>query len=160
MREVRKAVKSGKTVAVVIAPNIDLEQAESEALEEQITGILDASSASAVPVVFALSRKRLGEIWGFRKRMSAVAILDAGGCDELLARVLALARQGRARWESARDGGGGARVPAPAAPAADAVPSAAGAPSARVPPQTAPVAQAAAAASSAQDDDNDDDALL
>jgi hypothetical protein len=119
-------------------------------------------------VVFALSRKRLGEIWGFRKRMSAVAILDAGGCDALLARVLALARQGRARWESARDGGGGgadgdrgargaAAPAAPTAPAAGATPPAAGAPT---PPGTAPVPQAGTAASSAQDDDNDDDALL
>jgi hypothetical protein len=32
-----------------------------------------------VPVVFALTRKKLGEVYGFRKRMSAIALLEVGG---------------------------------------------------------------------------------
>ncbi|KAI8475852.1 MAG: hypothetical protein J3K34DRAFT_16930 [Monoraphidium minutum] len=160
MREVRKAVRSGGALAVVIAPNIDVEQAESEALEEQISGILGASAAGGVPVVFALSRKRLGEIWGARKRMSAIAVVDAGGgggggegpagagAAELLARALELAADGRRRWEAEHATGGGA--------AGGSSPAAAGrAVAAQQQPPALPTV-----AAQLEDEENDDDALL
>ena len=47
-------------------------------MDDQVAEILAASEAAGAPVVFALSRKRLGEVWGYRKRMSAVALLEVG----------------------------------------------------------------------------------
>lgn len=145
-------------------------QAESAALEGHITTILESSAANGVPVVFALSRKRLGEVWGSRKRMSVVAVLSAEGAEDLLARSLALAAEGRRRWEAAQRTAGGLG-PSPGAPAGvGAVPTqhAAGGAQAPAPgpPAAAPAATAPAAAPAAEqapavcEDENDDDALL
>lgn len=60
-REVAKWVRVGKARAVVVAPNI--EPAEGEAgLSSLLEGILSDAAARSIPVVFALSRKRMGQV--------------------------------------------------------------------------------------------------
>ena len=60
-REVAKWVRVGKARAVVVAPNI--EPAEGEAgLSSLLGAILGDASARGIPVVFALSRKRMGQV--------------------------------------------------------------------------------------------------
>lgn len=54
----------------------------------------------SIPVVFALTRKKLGEVYGHRKRVSAVAILGYNGVDELHADMLRIAATGREEWET------------------------------------------------------------
>lgn len=50
-----------KVQAVVVAPNI--EQIESEGgLDDLLASILEQAEQNAVPVVFALSRKKLGQV--------------------------------------------------------------------------------------------------
>lgn len=57
-----------------------------------------------------MSRKRLGQIYGFRKRVSAVALLDCAGVEQLHATVVQMAADGCAAWEAlAREQVGGAR---------------------------------------------------
>lgn len=54
-------MRVGKARAVVVAPNI--EPAEGEAgLTSLLGGILGDASARGIPVVFALSRKRMGQV--------------------------------------------------------------------------------------------------
>jgi selenocysteine insertion sequence-binding protein 2 len=115
LREVRKAVRAGKARSVVLAPNIEPCEAEG-GLDDTISAILGACTEAGVPVVFALSRKRLGEIYGFRKRMSAVAVLEIGGVEGIHASALHLAEEGRARWQAAQ-GAADAAAAAAAAPA-------------------------------------------
>eukprot|EP00983_Pelagomonas_calceolata_P100837 1158619-Pelagomonas_calceolata.AAC.4 len=43
-----------------------------------------------VPSVFALTRKKMGEIYGARKRVSAVALLELNGVDDLVGQVCLL----------------------------------------------------------------------
>lgn len=116
LREVRKAVRSGRAAAIVLAPNIEPCEAEG-GLDDAVEALLAAAATSDVPVVFALSRKRLGEIYGFRKRMSAIALLETGGVEDLAARVLVLAEEGRQLWGAAH-GGSGAEAAAGGAEAA------------------------------------------
>ncbi|KAK9800307.1 hypothetical protein WJX73_010757 [Symbiochloris irregularis] len=98
LREVAKAVRMRKVQAVVVAPNI--EQIESEGgLDDLLASILEQAEQNAVPVVFALSRKKLGQVFGCRKKMSAIAILDAGGAEELYGQMQGLAAEGRAEWQ-------------------------------------------------------------
>ena len=60
-REVAKAVKLRKAKTVVVAPNI--EQIESEGgLDDLLTAILNSAEESGLPVVFALSRKKMGQV--------------------------------------------------------------------------------------------------
>ena len=60
-----------------------------------------------LPVVFSLTRKRLGQIYGCRKRVSAVALLDYQGAEELHGRMVALMNEGKAAWEEKCKEGGG-----------------------------------------------------
>lgn len=60
-REVAKAVRLRKAKTVVVAPNI--EQIESEGgLDDLLTAILNSAEESGLPVVFALSRKKMGQV--------------------------------------------------------------------------------------------------
>lgn len=59
-REVAKAVKLRKAKTVVVAPNI--EQIESEGgLDDLLGSILKSAEEFGLPVVFALSRKKMGQ---------------------------------------------------------------------------------------------------
>lgn len=60
-REVAKAVRLRKAKTVVVAPNI--EQIESEGgLDDLLTAILNSAEELGLPVVFALSRKKMGQV--------------------------------------------------------------------------------------------------
>lgn len=61
-----------------------------------IEPLLTSARANGVPVVFALSRQRLGRIMGQRKRASAFAVLDASGADNQLKALIQLAESSRA----------------------------------------------------------------
>lgn len=62
-REVAKWVRVGKARAVVVAPNI--EPVEGEAgLSALLAGILSDARERGVPAIFALSRKRMGQVGG------------------------------------------------------------------------------------------------
>lgn len=58
-------------------------------------------SENGTPVVFALSRKKMGQAYGAQKRVSAVAVLESNGVREVHAQALRLAQEGRERWEAA-----------------------------------------------------------
>jgi hypothetical protein len=64
-------------------------------LDERLQGILDLAQHTDTPVVFALSLKKLGQVFGQRKKISAVAVLDVNGANELAAEMLRLADAGR-----------------------------------------------------------------
>jgi selenocysteine insertion sequence-binding protein 2 len=97
LREVHKAIKAGKAVAVLLAPNIEQNEAEG-GLNDSVADIVKACASADIPVVFALSRKKMGEIYGFRKRMSAIALLDVSAVQDTMARMLQLAAEGRRQW--------------------------------------------------------------
>jgi selenocysteine insertion sequence-binding protein 2 len=99
LREVRKAIKAGKAKAVLLAPNIEQIEAEG-GLNDSVEDIIAVCKEvePAIPVVFALSRKKMGEVYGFRKRMSAIALLELGGVQEQFDQMLQLAEEGRQRF--------------------------------------------------------------
>lgn len=60
-REVAKAVRLRRVQTVIVAPNI--EQIESEGgLDDLLGSILAQAEEGHTPVVFALSRKKLGQV--------------------------------------------------------------------------------------------------
>ena len=64
-REVLKSVKLGRTgpraVFVIVAPNIE-EVATGGGPDDMVLGIINAARESGVPVIFALSRNKLGRV--------------------------------------------------------------------------------------------------
>ena len=96
MREVLKAVRARRAKALVVAPNVAAVRSGEEAeADYPVTPLLEAARAAGVPVIFALSRARLGRLLGPRKSASAFAVLDASGADAELRAAAALADDGR-----------------------------------------------------------------
>jgi ribosomal protein L7Ae-like RNA K-turn-binding protein len=111
LRESCKAIKCGTALAVLLAPDIQVEHngnfnsKPDRVLDGRMRQIIQASEGphaqagrARVPVVFALSRKKIGQVFGSKKRMSAVTLLDVTGVEELLGVVLQLADEGRWSW--------------------------------------------------------------
>lgn len=62
--QVAKAIKLQKAKTVIVTPNI--EQIETEGgLDDLLASILEQAGTSGCPVVFALSRKKLGQVFTF-----------------------------------------------------------------------------------------------
>ncbi|WIA31020.1 hypothetical protein OEZ86_001058 [Tetradesmus obliquus] len=112
LRESCKAIKAGTALAVLLAPDIQLNTSSSSSSSSSFgrpnnvkaDRVLDGRmreimcSSGRVPVVFALSRKKIGQVFGSKKRMSAITLLDVGEVEGLLGAVLALAEEGRQHW--------------------------------------------------------------
>lgn len=127
LREVCKAIKGGKAVTVLLAPNIEQVEAEG-GLNDSVQDIITACGASNIPVVFALSRKKMGEVYGFRKRMSAIALLDVSAVQDVWTKVVQMAAEGRRQWAASHHplSGVAGDVAAAAAVACEAAAAAAG----------------------------------
>ncbi|GIL43338.1 hypothetical protein Vafri_1109, partial [Volvox africanus] len=97
LREVHKAVRTRRAKVVVIAPNIE-EVAAEGGLDTTLQAILDMCAEQETVAVFALSRKQLGRVYGFKKRVSAVAILELNGIHEAYADIAKLAKRAREGW--------------------------------------------------------------
>lgn len=99
LREVARGVRSGKIRAVVIAPNVE-EAAGEGGLDEAVSGIIGACRAAEppVPVLFALSRKKLGRALGKSLRVSVVGFLTFEALRGLHSRALEVAQQLRAEF--------------------------------------------------------------
>ncbi len=54
-------MKSHKALAVIVAPNIEQVEADG-CLDDLLSDILDSAEEANVPVIFALSRKKLGQV--------------------------------------------------------------------------------------------------
>jgi len=93
LREVAKSVDAKTSKAVVIAPNI--EQIESEGgLDDKIKGIIKDAKDNEIPIVFALTKKRIGRALRM-KEISVVSVLDYSGADEEFKSTLKHAAEGR-----------------------------------------------------------------
>ena len=82
MREVQQAVKHRRVKAVIAAPNVE------HPLDHTLDQVLQLADSEAIPVIRALSRRKLGAVFHFRKKMSVVAILDWQGAREEFDRLL------------------------------------------------------------------------
>eukprot|EP00890_Picochlorum_soloecismus_P002293 jgi/Picsp_1/3064/NSC_01286-R1_f-box wd repeat-containing protein 7 len=84
IREASKFAKLGKLMLVIVAPNIQPLTAfsnNSYAPKYPIDDLLATCRRNEVPIVFALSRKKMGKLLGQRKSVSLFAILDASGAE-------------------------------------------------------------------------------
>lgn len=117
LRECGKFAALGKLALLVVAPNVDV--AASPSVDAALTGVVAAARGAGVPVVFALSRKKLGAAMGTRQKATVAGFLSLESIRPLAARAVALAEAARERWRAggaAAAGGGGAPPPPPRAP--------------------------------------------
>lgn len=99
IKEVNRAVRQGRVKCVIAAPDIE-EASTGGGYDDRMREILRATYEQDVPVVFALSRVRLGRAFGKYLRMSVVAILDVTGVQAHYDEMLSHAFEKRVEWHS------------------------------------------------------------
>lgn len=80
MREASKAVKLGKVLAVIAAPNIQPLPLK-EGVIYPISVLLEECKEKNVDFIFALSRRKMGKLLGQRKNASLFALLNVDGAE-------------------------------------------------------------------------------
>lgn len=101
IKEVFRGVKNNKVKCVIVAPDIE-EISTAGGLDDRIKDILKVAYEQDVPVIFSLSRVRIGRALGKSLRMSVLAVLDVKGCSDLYDSTIELAFQKRVAWLAAQ----------------------------------------------------------
>jgi selenocysteine insertion sequence-binding protein 2 len=94
LREVAKSVDVKTSKLIVVAPNIEKIEAEG-GLDDRINNIITDARANDIPLVFALTKKRIGKALNITS-ISVVSVLDFNGADEEFKLTLKHAAEGRA----------------------------------------------------------------
>ncbi|KNC49160.1 uncharacterized protein AMSG_05138 [Thecamonas trahens ATCC 50062] len=100
LREVVKFVKVGTAKAVIVAPDIEKVEADG-GLDDKIAFIRTRAAELGIPLVYALSRNRLGRAMGRKLKISVAAILFYDGVNTEFNRMVELADEGRAAFDAA-----------------------------------------------------------
>ena len=108
LREVRRGVMARKVKAVIMTPNIEQVEAKG-GLDTFVKDIIEACAKNRedgeegieieqIPVVFALSRNKLGKALGKPMTLSVVGLYDVNGAFEEYKAMLKLAEAGCEAW--------------------------------------------------------------
>jgi ribosomal protein L7Ae-like RNA K-turn-binding protein len=105
LREVLKACKNGKARAVVVAPNLEKTSTE-DSISDVVVEIIRACTTAepAIPVIFALSRRKLGAALGKSLKASVVAFLSFENLKGLNTKACELAQALRNSFQAKKDG--------------------------------------------------------
>jgi len=97
MREAQRAVARGKAKCLILAPNMESCSAKG-GLDDTVENLMDLCQEGEVPVVFALSRNRIGKALGKSIRLSIVTVLSAEGVHQHFKEVVKLTEDLRRQW--------------------------------------------------------------
>lgn len=103
LKEVARRTKQAKLECVIVAPDIE-EDGHSGGLDDRMRELLAAAYQNATPVIFALSRARLGKALGKSLHISVLGVLDTRGARALLAQATRLATEGQQTWLARLEG--------------------------------------------------------
>eukprot|EP00887_Chlorella_sp_A99_P007103 scaffold2.g7103.t1 len=103
IKEVLKVAHCAR--AIIVAPDVRYSPTAVIDPVRLLQCILRKAQDAGVPVVFALSRRGIGQVFGPDKNISVVAVMRAEHCEPALEAMLALAAAGRARYAAARGAG-------------------------------------------------------
>jgi ribosomal protein L7Ae-like RNA K-turn-binding protein len=97
LKEVSKVVYRG-CQAIIVAPDIKPSTTANIKPVRLLHSILQAATDSGVPVIFALSRRGIGRVFGRDKSMSIVAVMMIDGVEREFADMLLYAAEGRKEY--------------------------------------------------------------
>jgi ribosomal protein L7Ae-like RNA K-turn-binding protein len=106
LREVIRGCRSNKIKFVIVAPNIDPGGGDG-GLDSQVKEAVDAAREAEVPLIFALSRKKIGLALGASFRPSVVGFLSVENLNGQHVAAAALAITLRKSWAAKKAAGGG-----------------------------------------------------
>jgi ribosomal protein L7Ae-like RNA K-turn-binding protein len=103
MREIHRSAKNGRLKMLVVSTDIE-ESRGKGGLDDVVSATIRFCRENETPVVFALTRRRLGKALGKKIKMSCVGILDPDGAHELFKPVARAAERLQREWKSRVDG--------------------------------------------------------
>lgn len=101
LKEVARRTKQAKVECLIVAPDLE-EDANSGGLDDRMRELLASAYQNQTPVIFALSRSRLGAALGKSLHISALGVLDITGAKSLLDECVQLAAEERQSWLARR----------------------------------------------------------
>lgn len=84
--EVGKHLTRGTVRLLVIAQHLDV------SIQSKVSEIASIAKDNHIPIVYALTRKKIGQIYHPRKRMSIVAVLDIQHLESTFSAVIQMAQ--------------------------------------------------------------------
>jgi len=88
-REVLRSMRRSKAKAVIMAPDIEkVTTIEKQSLDTLIAEVLQLSKEKNIPVIFSMTRRRLGKAIGKSLRIAMISIVDTRGVDQLYNNIL------------------------------------------------------------------------
>ncbi|GAB4818330.1 hypothetical protein N2152v2_005376 [Parachlorella kessleri] len=102
IKEVSKVVHRAK--CIIVAPDVKPNPAAHINPVRMLVQVLHCAELYGVPVVFALSRRGIGQVFGRDKSMSIVAVMSADQCQAEFGAMMQLSQQGRAAYLLQRGG--------------------------------------------------------
>lgn len=97
LKEVIRRIKQNCVSCVVVAPDLESHTKEG-GLDDRIREIIAFAHQKNVPVIFALSRARLGQSLGRTMPISVLGVLDIKGVKDLFDDAVDLAHKGCQSW--------------------------------------------------------------
>jgi ribosomal protein L7Ae-like RNA K-turn-binding protein len=97
LKEVSRRTKQSKVECLIVAPDIE-EDIHSGGLDDRMRELLATAYQNQTPVIFALSRARLGKALGKSLHISVLGVLDSRGAQGLLQESVRLASECRQTW--------------------------------------------------------------
>lgn len=99
LREAMKLVKLRKVQLLIVAPNVG-SVVDADGREEcPVAGLLDEARRREVPVVFSLTRQKLGRLLGRQKYASVFAVLDSSGAEEMMKDIIKMGKKGEIEYQ-------------------------------------------------------------
>eukprot|EP00435_Cladocopium_sp_Y103_P052517 s481_g16.t1 len=97
LREAKRAINRKKCKGLVVAPNLEVSTLEG-GLDDTVEELIELARENEVPVIFALSRNRIGKAMGKSIRLSIVALHSVDGVHQQFKELVKLAEELRRRW--------------------------------------------------------------
>lgn len=97
LKEVARRVKQMKVSCLIVAPDLESDTAEG-GLDDRIREVLGMCYEKDIPVIFALSRARLGQSLGKNMNVSLLGVLDPTGAEQLFKAAVSRATSARQAW--------------------------------------------------------------
>merc|ERR1712113_1236728 len=79
------------------APNLEISTAEG-GLDDTVEDLIDAARENDIPVIFALSRNRMGKALGKNIRLSIVCLLSTEGAHPQFKEIVKMTDELRRQW--------------------------------------------------------------
>jgi len=97
LREVGRLLRGDEAAALIVAP--DVERNSGGMIEQKLAGLVESCNNNGIPVVYALSRRQLGQAVCKNVAISVMLVQSTRGAEEEFAAMLSEATEAQKLWD-------------------------------------------------------------